>query len=624
MRRFAFSPLALSATTRRFAATAAAAAGRRWWSAGAVFGGAAAFAAVALCAPSPKEMPKGHVARPDLPTYSIKEIKKHTNAKDGLWVTYKGGVYDVTSFIVGHPGGAGRLLMSGGSDLAIFWHVYRQHYQAHVLNFLEKYRIGNTTAEDAFKLETEFEFHDPFENDPHRPNPEFLHTTEKPFCGEAILQRIGESFYTPNDLHYVRLHMPVPEIAPEDWKVEIKGNGIPKPVTLTLKDIQKFQHHELACTLQCAGNRREDFQDLGGNKVFIAPQWRNAAFSNAKYKGVYLRDVLKSVGFDVDKAHYAEFADPKTANVLFDGTDVTEDGVTYGISIPIQKAVNPRGDVMFVWEMNGEPLPPDHGAPVRMLTPGHVGNKSCKFVESITIQEKEAVKPWHSKAYRNFPPDISFEEHLCKWDKLTEDQLKKGQICQMMPVQSLTTFPPPNAIVGAKGGMDSIYMRGVSWTGNGVGMCRVDVSANGGKNWTAADFLPKPADVVKREAHNRTWSWYLWERNTPLSEEVKEKLKSGNKVTIELVSKGVDNMFNVQPDKVLPYYNARGVVVNHQYRVPVVLDPKLEKGRVIVCKGEDHFNPPTGGHFRRNWYKHGWSSPEAMWHEQIVAESKMK
>jgi len=333
---------------------------------------------------------------------------------------------------------------------------------------------------------------------------------------------------------------------------------------------------------------------------------------------VYVRDVLKSCGLDGDALHMQEMPHPTIKHVQYEGSDQTEDGVTYGISIPIDKAVNPRGDCMIVWEMNDLPLPADHGCPVRTLTPGHVGNKSCKFLENIIVSDVESKKPWHAKSYRNFPPDISFEEHLSKWDKLTPDQLLKGPICQLMPVQSLITFPPPGATIGGKG-RKSVQVQGVSWSGNGTGMARVDVSLDGGDKWTAANFLDKPKEVAEREQWMRKWTWSLFEKEIPLPEEMQQKLNRGERVSLDLVSKGVDNQFNVQPSTIAPYYNARGVVVNDWYHVPINVDPKLKKNDVIRVQGQDHFNPPTGGHFRRNWEKHGWASAEGDWHEEIVA-----
>eukprot|EP00755_Sulcionema_specki_P034122 Sspe_Gene.102289::Locus_77270_Transcript_2_3_Confidence_0.429_Length_2013::g.102289::m.102289/K00387/SUOX; sulfite oxidase len=561
-------------------------------------------------------MPKGHVPRPDLPTYTIAEVKEHDVPENRMWVTWKGGVYDVTDFICGHPGGSDRLAMVGGTDMAPYWDVYRMHLQPEVFSFLERFRIGNLTPDDAIKMELELNFPDPYIDDPPRPNKDLLHTLERPFCGEPRTSRLGETFYTPNDLHYVRNHLPVPEIDKDEWTVTVSGNGVHER-TFTLKDLQrKFKHHEVAVTLQCAGNRREDF-DRDDRTVMISPKWRVAAISNAKYKGVYLRDVLEECGLKVDQLHKSEKPVLGQKHVHFESYDCTETGNEYGVSIPIEKAVDPRGDVMLVWEMNGEPLPPDHGYPVRSLTPGMVGNKSAKFLQRIVVSDDISKKPWHLKAYRNFPPNVTFEDHLSKWDTLSADFLSKGPICYMMPVQSLVANPEPSTVVGTHKTAETVRVQGVAWTGNGVGMARVDVSIDGGKTWTAADFQAKPKDVVEREGHNRIWSWSVFEKDVPLTDEMKARLRKGQKVELDVVSKGVDNAFNVQPESVAPYYNARGVVVNEWYHVPVALDPTKPAGTVQQAKGEDAFNPPTGGHFKKPWRAHGWEHEAAAWHAEL-------
>ena len=161
------------------------------------------------------KMPKGHIPRPDLPFFTIDQVKGHTTPEDRVWVSYKGGVYDVTDFAAGHPGGIDRIHMVGGTDIAIYWDVYKLHYREKVVELIERYRVGNLSPEDAIRMETEFEFPDSYETDPVRPDPDLLHTLEKPFCGEPRLKRLAENFYTPNDLHYVRLHLPVPTIDPK-------------------------------------------------------------------------------------------------------------------------------------------------------------------------------------------------------------------------------------------------------------------------------------------------------------------------------------------------------------------------------------------------------------------------
>jgi len=74
--------------------------------------------------------------------------------------------------------------------------------------------------------------------------------------------------------------------------------------------------------------------------------------------------------------------------------DCDETGLNYGGSIPIDKAVDGTGDVLLAYEMNGKPLPRDHGKPVRALCPGHAGARSCKWIAKVTVADHASKKPW--------------------------------------------------------------------------------------------------------------------------------------------------------------------------------------------------------------------------------------
>ena len=88
---------------------------------------------------------------------------------------------------------------------------------------------------------------------------------------------------------------------------------------------------------------------------------------------------------------------------------------------------------------------------------------------------------------------------------------------------------------------------------------------------------------------------------------MKEKLKRGEKVELDLTSKAVDSAFNVQPEKMAPYWNPRGIAINHWYHSKVELDPSLPQGAVKRPESEFGFsNTPSGGHFDRQWGLGGW------------------
>ena len=143
--------------------------------------------------------------------------------------------------------------MAAGQDLEPFWDIYRQHFRGHVIQWMEKYRIGNLTPEDAEKARN-FTHGDMFETDPIR-HPDLLPATSKPFNGEPRIERLTESYLTPNELFYTRNHLSVPDICPEEYRLIIKGKGLKKKkIVYTLEDLKtKFKKHEVITTLQCAG-----------------------------------------------------------------------------------------------------------------------------------------------------------------------------------------------------------------------------------------------------------------------------------------------------------------------------------------------------------------------------------
>jgi sulfite oxidase len=275
---------------------------------------------------------------------------------------------------------------------------------------MEKYRIGNLSLEDA-KKSRNFTHGDMFETDPVR-HPDLLPATSKPFNGEPRIELLTESYLTPNNIFYTRNHLAVPDICPEEYRLIIKGDGLKKKkIVYTLNDLKtKFKKHEVITTLQCAGNRREDLHDKE-HKIFISPHWVIGAMSTAKWGGVKLRDVLADCGWDVDALALGEKMPPGgVKHVQMEGYDQDETGYTYGGSFPVEKAFDGLGEVILAYEMNGEELPRDHGYPVRMLIPGHVGARQVKWLHKIILSNEESKKSYQCKSYRHFAPDITFEK----------------------------------------------------------------------------------------------------------------------------------------------------------------------------------------------------------------------
>ncbi|CAM9984905.1 unnamed protein product, partial [Discosporangium mesarthrocarpum] len=320
-----------------------------------------------------------------LPTISRAEVAKHkTKADGGIWVTYGDGVYDITEFIENHPGGASRIVMAAGGRLEPFWKLYAVHMKPEVLDVLKELKIGYLPASDMEQAGAAADSDDPFAKDPER-HPALRINSQRPFNAEPPAELLVDAgFITPNDLYYVRNHLPVPEVDPEKYRLHVEleanTNGGGKCVTLSLDDLRtKFPQTKVVTAIQCAGNRRKDMTDV---KPVKGLGWSYAAVSNCEWTGVRLRDVLAYVGMDVD--------DPGRSNInhiQFEGLD--RDMTTcYGSSIPVDKAADPRGDVILAFEMNGEPIPQDHGFPVRAVVPGVVGARNVKWLSKVSAPRR--------------------------------------------------------------------------------------------------------------------------------------------------------------------------------------------------------------------------------------------
>lgn len=501
---------------------------------------------------------------PTLPTYTFEQVQEHTGAKKtGVWVVYKHGVYEITKFIASHPGGT-KILLAAGKSIEPFWQLYAAHNHEDVHRILESLRIGNLCEEDVLaldKIRKERYGEGPYSRDPTR-HPALKVNSSMPFNAEPPPELLMQSFITPNDLFFVRNHLPVPEVNIDEYKLKITGIGIDKgtEVAFTLDELKtKFKHHTVATTIQCAGNRRAE---MSGVKQVNGLSWDTTALSTANWTGVLLSDVLASLGVseedcrplhDCDVAENIGTCDDCNCviqHVQFEGLDMDTEGKSYGASIPFSTAVDPRKDVLLAFEMNGEPIPRDHGYPLRVIVPGTVGARNVKFVHRIVLSNVESPSFWQQRDYRGFPPNIDYSR---------EDYWKfAGESIQELPVQSAITEPRNGFVHVVDDASDSsvVTVKGYAWSGGGRNIIRVDVSADGGKTWNPAVLN----ESGRRQKYNRAWAWTPWE----LDVEVPPGTKS-----LEITCKAVDSSYNVQPDTIAPIWNMRGVLNNAWHRVDV-------------------------------------------------------
>jgi len=342
--------------------------------------------------------------RPDLPDYQLSEISQHRTADKRVWVTFGEGVYDITDFMVGHPGGD-KITLAAGGALEPFWHLYAVHRTEHVYAILETLRIGNIHPDDVSAVPRS-STDDPYSHEQPR-HPALQVRASKPFNAETPAQLLVDNFITPNDLFYVRNHLPVPQsvvteaakTSRSEAEVEVSGVGLRRPVRLTIADLRRrFTTYTVTTSLQCAGNRRSDMKADDDRAVRGLP-WGIGSVGTARWTGVLLCDMLR----------YAGAREKDVEHVLFQGRDTDHEGHPYETSIPAATAFDHRRDVLLAYEMNGQPLPVDHGYPLRVIVPGTIGARQVKWLKRIILSRDESQSFWQQKDYKTVNPSTSWD-----------------------------------------------------------------------------------------------------------------------------------------------------------------------------------------------------------------------
>lgn len=464
-----------------------------------------------------------------LPQFSRAEVAKHKTKETGIWVIYKDGVYDITEFVEQHPGGLDKIMLAAGSNIDPFWRVYQQHNVPHIREILEMYKIGELIEAD--RRPEVIVSDDPYVNDPDR-LPDFTVNSQKPFNAEPPLEVLANSMITPNEYFFVRNHLPVPLVDPKTYVLEIAGDGIDKPIRLTLDEIKKFQKQEITAVIQCAGNRRSELSVVRPVKGL---NWGAGAISNAVWGGVLLRDILQAYGVDERTASFR--------HIQFEGLDKDITNMSYGGSIPYD--VYRNSDVLIAYEMNGVELPRDHGFPVRAVVPGVVGARNVKWLARVVLAQEESKAFWQQSDYKGFSPSVS-------WENV---DYSTAPAIQELPVQSAILSPKSGSIVNST--EPAITVKGYAWSGGGKGVVRVDVSVDGGKTWHVANLLREP------QLRGKEFAWAHWQAKVPIEKELLNKGK------LDIVCKAVDSSYNTQPDTVDHIWNFRGVLCNSWHHVNV-------------------------------------------------------
>ncbi|KAI3394875.1 hypothetical protein diail_2110 [Diaporthe ilicicola] len=496
---------------------------------------------------------------PSVPRYRLSDIHSHDASHPNPWVTHQDKVYDITDWVSAHPGGD-VILRAAGQSIDPYWAIFTIHNQAHVKDILDEYLIGYIHALDLVDgLPPAHAIQDPFASDPPRDPRLFIHTA-KPCNAEPPNQALTDDFLTPNELFYKRNHMWVPVVDGDKLDhhtltVELPDGDIK---SYTLQDLKtRFTTQRVTAALQCSGNRRSDMNRSAGKTNGL--QWGVGAISNAEWLGVRLADVLADAGLKVagPDAQDETLPDPGTHHVQLTGLEA------YGASIPLATALDPRNDVLLAFGMNGQPLPRDHGSPLRAVVPGHVAARSVKWLSKIVISDEESTSQWQRRDYKSFGPnerDVDWDSAPAIQETPVTSAITKVRVGQCVRQHDRSAHPTASDSGGSEG-REPVALEGYAVSGGGRYISRVDVSLDGGKTWDQAELLPD------RHAGHKAWAWkrwrYLGHLDLPAAAEVQQSQCT------EVVVKATDNGYNTQPETHSSIFNVRGNLANAWHRVKV-------------------------------------------------------
>ncbi|MCM2386923.1 sulfite oxidase [Streptomyces albipurpureus] len=326
---------------------------------------------------------------------------------------------------------------------------------------------------------------------------------------------------TPAERFFVRNHTSTPRLTESDWRLSVWGSGLRGrgPVDFSYGQLRSLPSVTRTAVVECAGNGRSFFTTQQGEAV-SGTSWTLGAIGAARWRGVRLRDVLHRAGIA-----------SSAVDVMPRGLD--DEFISGGNNLgrvrrplPVAKALD---DVILAYEMNGEPLPYDHGFPVRVIVPSWIGIASIKWLGDIEVSDTPLESPWNTQFYRLFgaahPPAGSAP--------LTRQTIKSA-------------FELPNGALLEAG--RTHRLTGRAWSA-AAPVRTVEVSTDGGTHWRRARLHDTP----------RRHGWVRWS--------LPWRPRSAG--TAELRARTTDLAGNSQPERTV--HNTQGylfdAVVRHQITV---------------------------------------------------------
>ena len=275
---------------------------------------------------------------------------------------------------------------------------------------------------------------------------------------------------TPTESFFVRCHTYTPQVKMSNWKLTIDGL-VEKPLTFTLDDLKKLPRAEMTVVLECAGNGRSFYEPH-----MSGAQWKFGGVGNARWAGVRLRDVLQKAGLK-----------PSATQLLLDGADEPLGKMPdFQRTIEVRKALDP--DTLLAWEMNGKPLTPEHGFPLRLVASGWAGDSWVKWLQHIEALDHDFDGFWMKTAYRHPSHPVAPGTAVDAKDLIPVTDLN---------VKSVIAMPGE----WVKPGL--VAVQGVAWS-NGSPVAKVEISDDAGKSWKTAKLL---GNGTKYGFRKWTYAW---------------------------------------------------------------------------------------------------------------------
>src|SRR5215831_15994553 len=263
---------------------------------------------------------------------------------------------------------------------------------------------------------------------------------------------------TPPGLHYLLIHYDMPFLEADSWRVSVDGM-VANALTLDLPALRAFDSRTVRVTMECAGNGRARLEPRP-----ISQPWLVEAVGTAEWTGAPLREVLAAAQID-----------PAGVEVVFTGAD---HGVERGVEQDYQRSLTlaeaGEEDVILAYEMNGSPLAPQHGFPVRLVAPGWYGMAHVKWLTRIEAVDQAFVGFQQAVAYR-----------------FRQESGEEGEAVTRIAPRALV-IPPgfPDFMSRARVVKPGpVVLEGRAWSGRAP-VERVEVSVDGGLSWLDTELEP--------------------------------------------------------------------------------------------------------------------------------------